>query len=208
MDTTVELVNKWADYHAAHPGGGIDEFCHFHIISNREANTNKTFLGGNVPPDVYSMMAKLIGRLSKLHNSYALMALKEAGVNSMDEFLYLNSIKNSILPRKTEVINNNFNELSSGLLILGRIKEKGLLKEEADTTDKRSKRLTLTKKGEVALKHCYKNMAIINAYFFSEVPAADIQLCVQLLTGLETKFASKWQADKVKTYTMLLKENQ
>jgi len=74
----------------------------------------------------------MIGRLSKLHNTYAVIALKECGLNNLDEFLYLNSIGNAEAPKKTTVIYANFNELSSGLLILGRMMKKGLIVEATD----------------------------------------------------------------------------
>jgi len=204
MNKTVDLVNKWGEYEATHPKATIDEFCRFYITNTREKQKKNKVLDGNIPPDDYSTMAKMVGRLSKLHATYALIGLKECGLNSLDEFLYLNSIGNLIKPRKTEVINNNFNELSSGLLILGRLKNKGLIHEEENIEDKRSKRLTLSKKGNAILKECYKNMALINEKFFGDIPKDDVKLCTQLLSSLEAEFASRWVADKGKSFVVII----
>ena len=151
-------------------------------------------------------MAKMIGRLSKLHNTYAVIALKECGLNNLDEFLYLNSIGNAEAPKKTTVIYANFNELSSGLLILGRMMKKGLIVEATDKEDKRSKRLKLTKKGNNLLTLCYEKMGVLNEWFFKSISKEDIDLCVHLLSGVETNFSSKWVEDKAKTFGMLNEE--
>jgi hypothetical protein len=48
---------------------------------------------------------------------------------------------NPLKPLTAEVIYANFNELSSGLLILDRLKKAGLTVEKADNKDKRINRL-------------------------------------------------------------------
>jgi len=206
MNKTAELVIAWAEYETTHSNAGIDDFCHAYIINKRAKEKSKMLLGGNLPPDSYSVMAKMIGRLSKLHNTYAVIALKECGLNNLDEFLYLNSIGNAEAPKKTTVIYANFNELSSGLLILGRMMKKGLIVEATDKEDKRSKRLKLTKKGNNLLTLCYEKMGVLNEWFFKSISKEDIDLCVHLLSGVETNFSSKWVEDKAKTFGMLNEE--
>jgi predicted transcriptional regulator len=205
MNKTVDLVSRWAEYETIYPNATIDDFCHFYIISKREKEKNDKILDGNIPPDSYSIAAKMFGRISKLHSSYAIKGLKDCGLKSLEEFLYLNSIGNLGNPKKTEVIYNNFNELSSGLLIIERLKNRGLINEEENNEDKRSKRMKLTKKGTAILKDCYKNMAVINEQFFGDIPKADVELCVKLLSSLEVKFASTWLTDKEKSFSELIK---
>jgi predicted transcriptional regulator len=206
MNKVIELVNIWAKYEDAHPNGSIDEFCHHYITENRAKVKRAKQLGGNVPPDSQSIIAKTIGRVAKLHVTYAIIVLKECGLSSFDEFLYLNSIAKTEAPRKTKVIYDNFNELSSGLLILDRLMNKNLISEEEDKKDKRSKRLTLTKKGKNMLDQCYKGMRKVNEWFFNSIPKDDIDLCIHLLSDLEEKFSSKWIEDKEKSYEVLTEE--
>ena len=197
------LVNLWAEYEDKHPDASIDDFCRFYIRTKKAKQEKEEFLGGIVPPDLHSTIAKLIGRISKLHTTYAVIALKECGLNSLDEFLYLNSIGNSATPKKTEVIYGNFNELSSGLLILDRLKSKGLIVEEDNPEDRRSKQLKLSKKGRTVLEDCYKKMAVINRLFFEDIPREDIELCIHLLSSLEAGFSSRWLEDKGKSFSAL-----
>jgi DNA-binding MarR family transcriptional regulator len=204
MNKTVELVNAWGQYEATHPNATIDDFCHSYIMGKRAIEKNKKAFAGNVPPDTYSKIAKLVGRIAKLHSAYAILILKECGLNSLDEFLYLSSIAKMESPKKTKVIYENFNELSSGLLILERLKDKCVVVEEGDEGDKRSKRLKLSKKGITLLNQCYKQMGMLNEWFFKSISKEDIDLCIHLLSTVEADFSSRWLEDKGKSSKMLI----
>jgi hypothetical protein len=208
MNKTIELVNSWGKFEETRPNGSIDDFCHFYITQNRIKEKRKDALGGIVPPDSYSSIAKMIGRLAKLHNTYAMSSLMECGLTSFDEFLYLNSIFKSQSPKKTKVIYENFNELSSGLLILERLKKKDLIIEEKDSVDKRSKRLSLSKRGKTLLEKCYKNMGQLNGWFFKSISKEDIDLCIHLFSDTEVRFSKRWLEDKEKPFEILSKTIQ
>ena len=200
MNQTVTLLNEWASFEAGNPKATIDDFCRFRLLNNENQQRGKRFLGGNVPPDAYSILAKMIGRVAKLHATYAVIAVKDCGLSSIDEFLYLNSIAHSASPNKTTIIASNFNELSSGLLILERLIALGLISEEIDQADKRTRRLSLTRNGNRVLQQCYKNMLTINKIFFEGLSQHEIALSVRLLTPLEAAFATRWKTDKGRTF--------
>lgn len=204
MNKTVELVNIWAHYEATHSSATIDDFCHSYIMAKRAIEKNKKAFAGIVPPDTYSKIAKLVGRIAKLHSAYAVLVLKECGLTSLDEFLYLSSIAKMETPKKTKVIYENFNELSSGLLILERLKVKEFVVEEGDENDKRSKRLKLSKKGMALVNRCYKQMGILNEWFFKSISKEDIDLCIHLLSTVEVNFSSRWLDDKGKSSETLI----
>ncbi len=204
MNKTVELVKVWGEYEAIHQNATIDDFCHSYIMAKRANEKNSKAFAANVPPDAYSRIAKLIGRIAKLHSAYAILVLKECGLNSLDEFLYLSSIAKIETPKKTQVIYENFNELSSGLLILERLKGKNFVIEEGDESDKRSKRLKLSKKGTTLLTQCYKEMGMLNEWFFKSILKEDIDLCIHLLSNVEANFSSRWLEDKGKSSKTLM----
>lgn len=204
MNKTAELVKLWAEYETHYPEAGIDDFCHYFLIHEREKHHAINFSDSPMPPNKSSIVIKMLGRIVKLHSTYALIALKECGLSSFDEFLYLSSILNDTNPKKTVVIYANFNELSSGLLIIDRLKNKELVYEQEDNEDKRSKRLTLTAKGQAVLLICYQKIRLINDMFFKDMPEDDMQLCIQMLAPIEAKFASKWLVDKGKSLDLLV----
>ncbi|MCB0852054.1 MAG: winged helix DNA-binding protein, partial [Bacteroidetes bacterium] len=107
-----------------------------------------------------------------------------------------NNIENLEKPKKIDVINANFNELSSGLLILERLKKKNLLADSPDPDDKRSRLISLTTEGKEKLYNCYKLLGKLNQVIFKEMKADDILLCIKLLKPIEIKFSNQAISDK------------
>ncbi|MEO8960457.1 MAG: MarR family winged helix-turn-helix transcriptional regulator [Ginsengibacter sp.] len=199
MNKTVELVNLWAEYENKHDHAEITDFCRYILIQEREKAKVEVFSGTALPPDNFSKLAKIIGRVSRLHNAYAIIALKECGLSSIDEFIYLNDIHFSGKSQKTKVIYSNFNELSSGLLILERLKKKKLIAEEDNTDDKRSKNVIINTIGEQVLFACYEKLEIVNRFFFDKMTEDDVVMSIRLLSATEVEFSNRWIADKSKS---------
>ena len=193
VNKTAELVKDWAEFEANHKSASLEDFCRYYLINKREKQNMDGFLGGNVPPGREQMLIKLMGRVTAMYVTTAEFAFKQTGVEQFQEFTYLNSIHNLKMPRKTDVINENFMELSSGLLLIGRLKKRGWLKEYTDKNDRRSKRLELTQAGQEILFKCYKLLHKVSAVFFKDLAPNDTQLCLHLLTPLEIKHATGWQ---------------
>ncbi|MDJ1505791.1 hypothetical protein [Xanthocytophaga agilis] len=196
MNKTVELVNLWAKYEQENPAAELSQFCQAYLISQEQKNKKADFWQSPIPPDNISMLTKLIGRIAKLHHLYAVIAFKECGISSFDEFLYLNSIATAPNSKKTNVILANFNELSSGLLILDRLKKANLIAEKEDELDKRSKPISITKEGARVLEACYQKLSQVNQMCFGQLTQEQIQLGIQLLQPIEASLAKQWLADK------------
>lgn len=205
MNKTAELAVKWSEYEIVNHRATIVRFCRHMLTLEREMVHQVKFAGSVVPPDLHSILAKMTGRLAGLHRLYAAKALQECGINNFDDFIYLINISTLDGPKKTQVIYANFNELSSGLLILSRLKDLGLIKETLSKDDKRAKRLYLTAKGSKTLAKCYARMALANRFFFAGMEADDIRLCIQLLSGTEATFSERWLMDKDKPFNALVK---
>lgn len=203
MNKTVELVNLWAEYENKHEHAEIKDFCRYLLIQEREKVKEKVFLGTSLPPDNFGKLAKIIGRISKLHNAYAIIALKECGLPGMDEFIYLNDIHSAGKSQKTKVIYFNFNELSSGLLILERLKKKKLISEEDNADDKRSKNVIISAKGKKVLYACYEKLNKVNRFFFDRMTEDDLVMSIQLLSATEAEFSNRWLAEKSKSFDEL-----
>ena len=203
MNKTVELVKLWGDYETAHPADGILEFCRFLLLKEKQQKQTLAFAKSAMPDHPASVLAKMLGRLGRLLNNYAGFAIRQSGLSGFEEFFYLNDISANDAPIKTEVIFANFNELSSGLLILDRLKKAGLITEKPDNKDKRMKRLLITKKGAVVLRECYLKLNEINQVIFGEMPEDDMLLCIQLLSPTESRISTKWIQDKRKSFSEL-----
>lgn len=198
MNKTVELINLWAKYEEENPKAEIDQFCQDYLVKQDQKTQKATFWQSPIPPDSASMLTKLVGRIAKLHNLYAMGAFKDCGISSFDDFLYLNSISHTPNPKKTDIILANFSELSSGLLILDRLKKAKLIVEQEDELDKRAKRLEMTQKGASVLEACYQKLNEVNEMCFGGLAEDQVKLSIQLLQPVEASLARKWLEDKRK----------
>jgi DNA-binding MarR family transcriptional regulator len=206
MNTTVKLVNQWAEFEQIHPEGSIEDFCRHYLAHQQQKKTKGTLVGGVVPQLADGLLLKIIGRISKLNMAYANMALKGTDLNQIEEFGILQTIKKEKNPKKTEVIYANLFELSSGTDMLNRMKKRGLIKEYADKEDKRSKRIELTAKGEQVSKDCIARIEKNAIMLMSGLTADDKDLCIQLLKNVEIKFSALWQKHKGKEFEEIYKE--
>ena len=201
MNKTVELVKLWGEYETAHPSDGIIEFFRFQLLKEKQQKQRLKFAKSAMPGEPASILAKMLGRLGRLLNNYAGFVIIQSGLSGFEDFFYLNDIAANDRPKKTEVIYANFNELSSGLLILDRLKKAALIKEAPDEKDRRVKRLMITKKGIQILNACYSKLNEINKGIFEDMPEEDMLLCIQLLSPTESRISNKWIQDKRKSFS-------
>ncbi|HEY0271737.1 MAG TPA: winged helix-turn-helix domain-containing protein [Chitinophaga sp.] len=206
MNKTVTLVNEWGKFEARHPHASLEDFCRHYLAHQDQQKLKGRLVGGVVPYLTDGLLLKIIGRIHKLNLYYANAALKETEVNHLEEFGMLTYIKQEKNPRKTEVIYANLFELSSGTDMLNRMKKKGLIEEHDDREDKRSKRLTLTAKGERLMDQC-KQQIIKNATMvLHDMNEDDKALCIQLLQDVEVKFSALWQKYRGASFETVYKE--
>jgi DNA-binding MarR family transcriptional regulator len=152
--------------------------------------------GGDIPWHPNGLLLKMIGRINKLNLIFAAKALEGTGVDQLEEFGMLLTVRRLKTPRKTEIIYANIFELSSGTDMLNRLRTKGFIKEHADKEDRRSKRVSLTPAGEKAIGLCAERMQKCAGMMLADMNEEDIKLCTQLLKNVEIKFAAIWQQHK------------
>lgn len=206
MNKTIELVTHWGEFEQKHPKGNIDDFCRYYLAHQQQKKVKGQLVGGVVPPFNDGLLMKIIGRISKLNMSYANLALKGTGLNQIEEFGVLLTIKKEKNPKKTAVIYANLFELSSGTDMLNRMQKRGLIKEYADKEDKRAKRIELTAKGEKVAASCLEKIEKNAKMLMNDLADDDKALCIQLLKNIEIKFSALWQKHKGKKFDDIYKE--
>ncbi len=206
MEKTVELVNLWGSFAQQHPEAGIADFCRHFLIHNRQKEKQGKLVGGVVPMLIDGLLLKIIGRIHKLHVSYAYAAFDGTPISQLEEFGCLATIQLQKNPKKSEVIYSNLMELSSGTDMLNRMKSKGLIKEIDDKDDKRSKRILLTPLGEKTIQICGVRIQKLAKMMLHEMSEDDKQLCIQLLKNVEIKFSSLAQKHKGEKFDSIYKD--
>jgi len=206
MNITVELVNEWGRFEASHPGATITDFCRHHLISQRESDHKTPLQGGDVPMNPSGVLLKIMGRIHKLNAIFAAKALEGTGLEQLEEFYMLLTIRRLKDPRKTAIIYADIFELSSGTDMLNRLKKQNLITEHAAKEDRRSKRVKLTAAGEKMIETCAKRIAQCAGMMLADMQEDDVLLCTQLLKNSEIKFAVLWQQYKSAPFAEIYKQ--
>jgi DNA-binding MarR family transcriptional regulator len=187
MDETLQLVQHWSEYKMRYPDGKIFDFCQYHVTVTKKRTTvdTKNFKGLE-PPQADAFLIKLLGSIVRCYNIYATAALSQVSeLKQVEDFYFLNSVTQLNQVRKTDVINMMLFEVSSGMDIINRLRDKGLIQEKTSSNDKRSKLLEPTVKGAAVLQECYRHLSIVNNMIWKGMNHEDQVLCIQLLKGTE-----------------------
>jgi DNA-binding MarR family transcriptional regulator len=202
MNKTVTLVNLWAAYEEKHPHGSIEDFCRYHLISQRRADPaeEKKLTGGLVPLKSQALLLKIMGRIMRLQAYYSRLALEGREIGQFEEFALLNSIAQLKDPRKSEAIYATIYELSTGTDLLNRLRKKGYIAEVADKTDRRSKRVKITAAGKKVLQAALTRISMMAELVMHDIDAEDQRLCIQLLKNVEIRLSERWLTHRGKAF--------
>lgn len=192
MNKTVELVNEWAAYEANHPEAGIEEFCRHYLIRQRAQREHAPPFGGTrVPPTSRSFLSKLLGHISSTVGIYFEKSFADIPeIKQKEDFYFLNAISAKGECRKTEVVYEQLLGMTTGIDTINRLLAAGLITERPDPTDKRAKLVALTPKGQEVLCDCYAIAKKVTEIVFYDLSDEDVDLCIQLLRGIETRHSA------------------
>ncbi|GHB57433.1 MarR family winged helix-turn-helix transcriptional regulator [Persicitalea jodogahamensis] len=93
-------------------------------------------------------LAQYIAHLYRFSKSYTKIALENSPLTTVDDFLYLGKIMELGHCTKTELIELNAHEKTSGMEIIKRLQKNNFVTQEDDPNDGRSKLLSITLKGK------------------------------------------------------------
>jgi DNA-binding MarR family transcriptional regulator len=213
MNKTVELVNAWGAYEKKHPDSSIADFCRYYLVQQQQQEASpapEKLTGGLIPPKPEALLMKIMGRIVRLHQLYARIAVEGTGISQFEEFALLHAIVQLKNPRKSEVIYATIFELSTGTDLLNRLRKSGYITEVTDPADRRSKRVKITPKGEKVWQASLKRIWQMVTMMLHGMDTDDMLLCIQLLQHIEIRFSERWPEDKGRSfdeiYTSVLSE--
>ncbi len=103
-------------------------------------------------------IARLFVYMSRYAKSYIKKTLHNTALASAEDFTCLAVLLTHSSLSKTELIQLNLLEKTSGTEVVNRLLTNGLVKQWDDQTDKRSKRLAITEKGKELLYFVFSDM--------------------------------------------------
>ena len=173
------ILSKWEEYLNTHPNGDITGFAQWILGSNPP------------PPQDPALSPLLINRIYRILQLQSKPLVKELGLTTPEEYTML--VQTAILnrPNKKQLSQELLLEGSTGVEIIKRMISKGLLTEQPDTNDRRSMRLSLSRKGEELLLKGYTKMNEAQKDFLAPLTPEEQQQLVYLLSRLNEHHASQ-----------------
>lgn len=151
-----------------------------------------------------SILIVLMFRYAK---SYIKKALQNSEIKSADEFSYLITLLNHSNLSKTELINKQVMEKTSGMEIIKRLVKLGLMEELQDENDKRSIRVALTQQGKAALWQILPQMQMVSKIVVGNLNESEKNTLAYLLRKLELHHNDIYSNQKDSTLNDLIAGN-
>ena len=183
MSELVKLISAWEAYALKSPNASATEFC-MHFLAQE---SNNQLFSGLTPPDLDTVFAKLIGRLAGMQTVYSKMALQEIPGFELEWFYFLSSIYHLKEVNKTQIIQYNFTEQTTGIDTLNKLKNQGYIAERPDPEDKRAKLVSLTPAGEQILFRIYQLLHKPTLLMYHDIDHTDKQVVINILKNTEQK---------------------
>ena len=206
MNKAVELVRLWGEFEQQYPEGTLEEFYRYQLAEKPKKKEYVTDIEGKLIPDMAGNLIILLRRIGKFHMFYSNKALKRTGLNQVEEFGLLVTIFNMGSPIKSETIQSNIMELSSGSNMLIRLKKKGFVNEFSDSEDKRVKRLKLTVKGEQVVRNAVVLVQRVARLLVDGMTEEEMQNCIQLLKPIDVRISHLYHKQKNKPFEEIFAE--
>lgn len=133
-------------------------------------NTEQTQATG-IPLD--GLLMAYISNLYKYVKHYAKKVLENSPLAGLDDFVFLLSVRYNPHLSKSELIQKQLLEISSGMEILKRLQKENLMNEIPSEIDKRKKILRLTPAGEALVEQLLPAMGQLASLTSADLSLAD-----------------------------------
>lgn len=202
MSELVKLISAWEEYAQKNTAVSATEFC-MHFLAKE---SNSQLFSGLTPPDLDTVFTKLIGRLAGMQAAYSKMALQDIPGFELEWFYFLSSIYHLKEVKKTQIIQYNFTEQTTGIDILNRLKSLGYIAERSDPGDKRAKLVSITEAGEKILFRLYQLLYKPTLLMYNDIDHKDKQVVINILKDTEHKHQELLSNSRNKSIDDLLLE--
>jgi DNA-binding MarR family transcriptional regulator len=188
----VELVNLWDEFEQRQPGAGIGDFCRHYLQMHESAGPPPTAEESEGIP-LEGLLGRSLYRLNRFVLFYTKKLMAELPLRTLEEFVYLATIRDWGEPRKSDVIHENLSEFTSGIGVLRRLSERGFIEELDDPDDARSRRVRMTVEGMKALEACYEQLSPMSRLIWSSLTEAEMRLVHRILDKADRLHSERYR---------------
>lgn len=180
-----ELLPLLEEYEQLGPGSDIRGFSEW--LYNKQGLKTAPVLKaplafGETMESAISKYMVFMYRYARHHSKAALEGLH---LQSLDDFSYLIMLMGGDSLSKKELIKRNLHEKSTGMAIIARLVQKGLLKETEDEEDSRVTRVSLTQEGQNVLFGSFQNMYKLSHIVSANLSEAEKTELINILHKLD-----------------------
>ena len=127
----------------------------------------------------------LIVLLFRYAKGYIKKALKDSQIKTADEFSFLITLLSHESMNKTELIQNQIMEKTSGTDIINRLIKQGLIEQSEDLNDKRSTRIKITQTGRIEIFAILPQMKMVSQIVTGNLSETEKNMLAYSLRKLE-----------------------
>lgn len=157
---------------------------YFSTHSLEETRISLEQASGPPPQEEATVLTMLIAYLYRYAKHYTKKALEGSPLSSLDEFGFMVSLLQRDSLKKSELINLNLLELTSGIEIIKRLEKQGFMEVYPDPDDGRSKRVRLTEKGKGVLWQVMPRLQQVARVVSADLTAEEKQFILPILNRL------------------------
>jgi DNA-binding MarR family transcriptional regulator len=190
-DKLVELVNLWHAFEKENPKAEIQDFCKSYLLGKDTIiPPEQSFTEDNPKGKV---LGRALSRIYKMSIFYSKKNLIELELKTLEDFVYLRNLTELGPLTKKQLIDMHISEYTTGIEIIKRLINLGLVKEKINPEDKRSTSILTTAKGKAVLEKCYPYMLQIGSTVYDPLSDKETQQLAYLLTKLDTIHTNIYQ---------------
>ena len=185
----VELVNLWDAYETENSGNAsISDFCRLYLQKQKDEPIVSDHLDSSVSTEMLppiNQLGKIFGRLGRFGGVYFKKALDSLEISTLNDMHYLNALQGKESIRKSELIQMNISDFTTGIEVINRLLKRGFVEEISDLEDKRSKRIRITDKGQVMRKEMILRLSKLSEFVFGALSEDERDILLQLYKKLD-----------------------
>lgn len=151
----------------------------------RSSTGNETSEVINQWRNVESDISVMLVLMYKYARGYVKKVLKKSILQTADEFSFLMTLMTNKSLTKTDLINRQVMEKTSGTDVIKRLLRYGLIREFRDKTDGRSLRVAITDKGRQTIISLLPEMSVVSKIIAGNLSKAEINTLAYLLRKLD-----------------------
>ncbi len=191
VNPVVTLVKAWEVFEEENPEGDIESFCQDYLKKQqikRFQQADERYISHPALPQPRPSdgLGKALVRVHKFLHFYAKKTMQNLPVvDNFEDFAYLAELHIVGAMRKSELIQRNISEFTSGTNVINRLLKNNLIEEFNDPDDARSKQVKITQAGIEWIMSCLPAMVKVDMLLLGHLPSDEREVLFHILSKID-----------------------